>query len=823
MANDNGPSDDSERRIHVGEAADGRDVWLPVERILTGRAFATGKSGSGKSNTASVIVEELLEGGYAVLIVDTDGEYYGLKEEYELLHAGADEECDVQVGVEHAEKLATLALEQNVPVILDVSGFLDEDEADELLRETARHLFAKEKKLKRPFLLVVEEIHEYIPEGAGMGETGKMLIKVGKRGRKHGLGILGISQRPADVKKDFITQANWLVWHRLTWENDTKVVQRIVGSEYGDAVSKLDDGEAFAQFDWTERDVQRIQFKRKRTFDAGATPGLDDFERPDLKSVSDGLMDDLSSISEQKQREQDRIEELEEKLQRKEARIDELQRERDRAKEVSTAAEQVADAVAEGMPDSYQARLGAKNEEIDRLHGRVAELEARIEEIAMAVSEDDTVDATLPEFETGGDDRPDLFEDYESIETYLETARDESGTTSRNAGGGAADDSTGSDPTSEPIPTPDPSALEGNPSIAERAATDDAPGKSKPSAEAGSTGTALDEHFERTDDWPDPDAPMVSGPTADGDAGDDSGPLPDASADEGATPAPTADAGSYQSTTRSGSEPTGSRSEAGDAEDPSESRTAGTAPGSPAAERPTGDGTASRTLEPPTTGEDATGNGSSPPTTEEGLLATTEGDGIIDAEAAESDSGTASDDTPGDDAGDSTASESGDGGGSGEIVVGGPTTGDEGSGSDGVGESEAGSDAVESADDRARSAGTNGPEPDADRLAGLLTEPAVATKLQAAVRESQCNEKHARTILAALATEAPVALEAVTEIAGVGPEATYSLLAALRARNLVIRDSDLHYALDVEGIERIVETADDRAHLGELRKQWNIG
>jgi len=118
---------------------------------------------------------------------------------------------------------------------------------------------------------------------------------------------------------------------------------------------------------------------------------------------------------------------------------------------------------------------------------------------------------------------------------------------------------------------------------------------------------------------------------------------------------------------------------------------------------------------------------------------------------------------------------------------------------------------------------TDGPEPDADRLAGLLTEPAVATKLQAAVRESQCNEKHARTILAALATEAPVALEAVTEIAGVGPEATYSLLAALRARNLVIRDSDLHYALDVEGIERIVETADDRAHLGELRKQWNVG
>ena len=44
-----------------------------------------------------------------------------------------------------------------------MSGYLDEDEASELIRETARQLFAKEKKLKKPFLMVVEECHEYIP------------------------------------------------------------------------------------------------------------------------------------------------------------------------------------------------------------------------------------------------------------------------------------------------------------------------------------------------------------------------------------------------------------------------------------------------------------------------------------------------------------------------------------------------------------------------------------------------------------------------------------------------------------------------------------
>jgi len=92
--------------------------------VLTGRSFITGKSGSGKSNTASVVIENLLDNGFPVMIVDTDGEYYGLKEEYEILHAGADDDDMRHRRLpEHAEKLANLALEQNVPIILDVSGY----------------------------------------------------------------------------------------------------------------------------------------------------------------------------------------------------------------------------------------------------------------------------------------------------------------------------------------------------------------------------------------------------------------------------------------------------------------------------------------------------------------------------------------------------------------------------------------------------------------------------------------------------------------------------------------------------------------------------
>ncbi|MGQ3328231.1 helicase HerA domain-containing protein [Halorubrum sp. FL23] len=343
-----------EEAIHVADVSEGiggdataepgAPIELPVVDVLTGRSFITGKSGSGKSNTASVVIENLLDNGFPVMIVDTDGEYYGLKEEYEILHAGADDECDIVVSPEHAEKLANLALEQNVPIILDVSGYLEEETANELLLEVVKQLFAKEKRLKKPFLLVVEECHEYIPEGGGMDETGKMLIKVGKRGRKHGLGIVGISQRPADVKKDFITQCDWLCWHRLTWDNDTKVVGRILGSKYASAVEDLGDGEAFLMTDWDES-IRRIQFHRKQTFDAGATPGLDDFERPELKSVSSDLVGELQSISDEQERRESELADLRQELDKKDRRIADLERELEEARDLSSMADQFAQAL----------------------------------------------------------------------------------------------------------------------------------------------------------------------------------------------------------------------------------------------------------------------------------------------------------------------------------------------------------------------------------------------------------------------------------------------------------------------------------------------
>ncbi|WP_049903864.1 ATP-binding protein [Halococcus agarilyticus] len=283
--------EEHDRRIVVTE--DGRT--LPTVEILTGRGFVTGKSGSGKSNTASVIAEQLLEEGFNLLIVDTEGEYYGLKERFEVLHAGADEFCDVEIGPEDAESIAEAALVENVPVILDVSGYFDGEEAEKLIHDVVAHLFRKEKRERKPFLLLIEEMQEYLPQSGGGTDLAKLLKRIGKRGRKRGFGICGMSQRPSSVDKDFITQCDWLVWHRLTWKNDVSIAGDVLGSERAEMIQGFDAGEGFLLTDWDDS-VDRVRFRRKATHDAGATPGLDSYDGAAGNGATEALLSDDSPL-----------------------------------------------------------------------------------------------------------------------------------------------------------------------------------------------------------------------------------------------------------------------------------------------------------------------------------------------------------------------------------------------------------------------------------------------------------------------------------------------------------------------------------------------
>src|SRR5216683_7387215 len=102
---------------------------------LIGRSTAVlGITGSGKTNTTAVLIEELLSSGLPLTVVDIEGEYWGLKERFEVLVAGRSQHTELEVGPENAGQLAEFSVKRGISVILDLSDFT-QDEGYELLAQ----------------------------------------------------------------------------------------------------------------------------------------------------------------------------------------------------------------------------------------------------------------------------------------------------------------------------------------------------------------------------------------------------------------------------------------------------------------------------------------------------------------------------------------------------------------------------------------------------------------------------------------------------------------------------------------------------------------
>lgn len=108
-------------------------INLDLKKVIGKCISVLGITGSGKTNTSAVLLEEMLKYKYPMTIVDIDGEYWGLKEKYELLVVGKSKNVDIEVHVEHARQIAEVSISKNIPVILDMSGFLYEDTYEFLL------------------------------------------------------------------------------------------------------------------------------------------------------------------------------------------------------------------------------------------------------------------------------------------------------------------------------------------------------------------------------------------------------------------------------------------------------------------------------------------------------------------------------------------------------------------------------------------------------------------------------------------------------------------------------------------------------------------
>jgi DNA helicase HerA-like ATPase len=79
----------------------------------------------------------------------------------------------------------------------------------------------------RPVLLVCEEAHRYIPNerNAGGSSVGRILSRIAKEGRKYGISLGLITQRPSDLAEGVLSQCGTIIAMRLNNERDQAFVK----------------------------------------------------------------------------------------------------------------------------------------------------------------------------------------------------------------------------------------------------------------------------------------------------------------------------------------------------------------------------------------------------------------------------------------------------------------------------------------------------------------------------------------------------------------------------------------------------------------------
>jgi len=92
-----------------------------------------------------------------------------------------------------------------------------------------------------PLLLICEEAHAYIPKESHSQFAGsrKSMERIAKEGRKYGVGIAVVSQRPHEVSETVLAQCGTFLCLRITNPNDQVYVRNLVPEAERDLVDIL--------------------------------------------------------------------------------------------------------------------------------------------------------------------------------------------------------------------------------------------------------------------------------------------------------------------------------------------------------------------------------------------------------------------------------------------------------------------------------------------------------------------------------------------------------------------------------------------------------
>ncbi len=266
-----------------GVVAD-RIIGILPPSALDERLAIVGTSGSGKTYAAKGLIERVMAGGGRVCVVDPLGVWWGLGKGADgsappfpvAVFGGAHADVPLNPGMGAA--LGRLVGSQPMACVLDVSDFGSAAARRLFMTAFTEALYAANAE---PLHLVLDEADLWAPQRTqpdGLELLGRV-EEIVRRGRVRGFVPWLITQRPAVLHKDVLSQADILVSMKLTSSQDRAAVgrwiegqaERIEGRRILGALPQLRRGEGWV---WAPSNgaLARVSFPRILTLDSSQTP-----------------------------------------------------------------------------------------------------------------------------------------------------------------------------------------------------------------------------------------------------------------------------------------------------------------------------------------------------------------------------------------------------------------------------------------------------------------------------------------------------------------------------------------------------------------------
>lgn len=144
----------------------------------------------------------------------------------------------------------------------------------------------------RPVLIVLEEAHRYLSDSATTRVAKESANRIAREGRKYGIGLMLVTQRPSELPDTALSQVGTIVALRLTNGTDQATVKAALPDAVAglaDALPALRTGEAIVVGEAVTLPC-RVQILRPHPRPAADDPLLDSWRKPPVKNdVGDAI------------------------------------------------------------------------------------------------------------------------------------------------------------------------------------------------------------------------------------------------------------------------------------------------------------------------------------------------------------------------------------------------------------------------------------------------------------------------------------------------------------------------------------------------------